>query len=116
MEEEIQPEEVTKSETKAKESSSDSDGYDDYEDDEDVEEEKVDAALNERGLTQEEEEQRLQRKRERAKARRKKRKANRKKEEDGEPLIRKVLERIWEDLKMPNSLKVEFAIKYLFSK
>ena len=79
VEEEIQPEEIKKSETKAKESSSDSDDYDDYEDDEDVEEENVDAALNERGLTQEEEEQRLQRKRERAKARRKKRKANRKK-------------------------------------
>ena len=62
-------------------------------------------------MTKEEEEERLRRKKERARARRKKRKEMRK-EEDGEPLIRRVLEQIWYDLKMPNSLKIEFAIKY----
>ena len=109
LEQEQQEKEEAEKKKKAAAEKVDSDSEDEYDEEEEEEEEEIQGKVG--LLTKEEEEERLRRKKERARARRKKRKEMRK-EEDGEPLIRRVLEQIWYDLKMPNSLKIEFAIKY----
>ena len=67
----------------------------------------------ETALTEAEQQVRREEKKKRAKARRAKQKREHQaNEEDGEPLLRKTLEKIWADLQMPNNQKMEFVIKY----
>ena len=109
LEQEQQEKEEAEKKKKAAAEKEDSDSEDEYDEEEEEEEEEIQGKVG--LLTKEEEEERLRRKKKEQEHVERNEKEMRK-EEDGEPLIRRVLEQIWYDLKMPNSLKIEFAIKY----